>query len=87
VVCHYSVTDGFPNPSIAGWRPEDPADDESWDAWYGLPAGEQWERALAGLRGRGSAALELRPDLLRYPFGHSRSLLDLFQQQPWRTSA
>lgn len=85
VVCSYSVSDSFPNASIAGWAPEPDdggdIDDEAWDGWYDLAHDEQWRLSLARLRAS-SGGLELSPDALRAPFGARRSFVDLFVSSP-----
>lgn len=64
VVTSYSVTDSFPNQSVADFC----SDDE--DAWYSLSFEKQWEMAIAGLYAQGG--LELRPenwDTIRFGIG------------------
>jgi hypothetical protein len=84
VVCSYSVTDSFPNPTVAGWQPNgvDEYGERDWDAWYDLADSEQWSMSLAGLRRDPDRGLELAPERLRYPFGHERSFIDLFVRSP-----
>jgi len=78
VVASYSVTDGFPNPGVAGWLPDD--DDPDGEGWYDMTPGEQWARSLAGLRGDPTTRREISPESLRAPYGHSLSLLDVFRE-------
>jgi hypothetical protein len=78
VVTSYSVTNGFPNETVAGWEsPLDEDGEPDYDAWYEHPRDQQWEQALAGLR-----AIEdidaLSPATLRRRFGHGKSVFDLF---------
>ncbi|MEU7170230.1 hypothetical protein ABZ949_01910 [Micromonospora tulbaghiae] len=71
VVLSYSVCDGFPNPEIAGQAAES-------DGWYELPAAEQWETAMAGLR-RERPWARLAPDTLgEVMFGLPVTVYDLF---------
>jgi len=78
VVTSYSATDGFPNPTTAGWEPESQDADPDGEGWYDVPLGEQWARGLAGLRGDLTTRREISPESLRAPYGHSLSLLDVF---------
>lgn len=86
VVTSYSVCDSFPtHGSDQGvpwqvWKPTrvDEYGEANWDDWHGMPHEEKWRLALGGIRGIPEAELELRPRDLRRPFGHARSLLDLF---------
>ncbi len=86
VVTSYSVCDSFPTHSSDQgvpwqvWKPTriDDYGEAAWDDWYDLSDAEQWLLALGGIRGIPEAELELRPRDLRRPFGHARSLLDLF---------
>jgi hypothetical protein len=79
VVTSYSVCDSFPNPETAGWKPVlDEDGEENWDAWYDLPDGEQWDTAMAGLRADKGSLREVNPANLRAPFGHEKSLFDVF---------
>lgn len=61
--------------------PEDRAeyyDEHIYDLWSALPAAEQWERAMAGLRGRRPWA-RLGPDTLGFwTFGPGVTLFDLY---------
>lgn len=85
VVCSFTVTESFPNPTVADWSPPSSGDDEDddFDAWYDLPRSEQWSLGIAGLRSTPSShLLELRPDTLCAPFGHGRSLIDVFHGPP-----
>jgi hypothetical protein len=75
VVTSYSVSGWFPNPGICDWEPPPGSD---CDAWYDLDPAKQWEMGMAALRATPDSGLELRPDRLRYPFGHCRTLLDVF---------
>jgi hypothetical protein len=63
VVTSYSVCEQFPNAHVAGYVPliDKESGEQDWDAWYDLPEGEQWQRALEGLRA-GGVGLELKPD-------------------------
>jgi hypothetical protein len=86
VVTSYSVCYSFPTHSSDQgvpwqvWKPTriDEYGEAAWDDWYDLPEDERWRLALGGIRGIPEAELELRPRDLRRPFGHARSLLDLF---------
>lgn len=105
VVMSYSVTDGFPNPWIAGWDPPiDPgwlpdwadgdghnewiamsgAERAGWrrehadEQWYDLPADQQWELAMAGLR-RERPWARIGPDTLaEVTFHYPVTVYDLF---------
>jgi hypothetical protein len=90
VVAEYSVTGPFPRPPES-WRPiedvdDDDAADQRSEEWSALPAAEQWALAMAVVRSRPERELELRPDRLRSPFGHERSLIDLFVSPPLTAS-
>lgn len=83
VVTYSSLTgDEFPNPVLAGWVPPTLDEgDSGWDGWYEVPSEVQWRTALAGLRATPERELELRPDQLRSPFGHAKSLFDVFKEK------
>jgi hypothetical protein len=81
VVTSYSVCDQFPNHHIAGWEPplakyEDGEEYQDTDAWYDLPAAEQWRAAMDGLRAAGGG-LELKPD--NWQTFHFRNGINGFQ--------
>ncbi len=86
VVTSYSVCNSFPTHSSdqgvpwSVWKPTrvDEYGDVDWEEWDNLSKAEKWRMALGGLRGIPEAELELRPRDLRRPFGHDRSLLDIF---------
>lgn len=79
VVMSYSVTENFPNSDVSDWMPSWPEGvpyrydalteeqqqerDARSDAWYDLPAEEQWERSLRTLREQRGGQLELQPDM------------------------
>ena len=82
VVCSYSVTDSFPNRSLAEraglW--ERPEDDEYGDTWYDvLPKAERWRLGLAALRQEnGTRHLRLDPATWdEYRFGDGVSGFDV----------
>lgn len=68
VVTSYSVTDGFPNASVAGVEGEDER-----DAWYDKPREEKWAACMAVLRAASETGigphvgLEIDPDNFRFP--------------------
>lgn len=75
VITSYSVCEGFPNPSIAGWR-----DDRDGDGFWELPEAERWDRALGGLRASGGG-LEMTPDNWRdFYFGDGVSGFDIIEE-------
>lgn len=59
VVTSYSVTDGFPNPDVAGY---DIDEDDGLDdtGWYALTQSERWRLAMDGLRQQ--HWLEMKPE-------------------------
>lgn len=79
VVLSYSVCDQFPNSDVSTWMPPWPEGvEERWDAlteeqqaerserqeaWCELPADEQWDMAMEGLRGS-KPWLQLTPETL-----------------------
>lgn len=75
IVMSYSVTDGFPNAYVSTWeRAPDAGDD---DAWYDLPAKQQWAMSMDALRAQ-PGHLEITPDGFEdYAFGNGVSWLDL----------
>jgi hypothetical protein len=78
VVTHYSITDGFPNPDVAGFE-------DGWEAWEDLPADEQWHRGLEGLRSgawsRRFTGLQIKPeDWQSFRFHHTLTAFDLYAQ-------
>jgi hypothetical protein len=74
VVMSYSVCDQFPNSYVAEW--EAPEDDPDAESWYDLPADEQWNLGLAGIRKK--PWLSISPDTLRgYYFGLPITVYDL----------
>lgn len=81
VVLSYSGGVDFPDSSIGGWMlqcPDGVDVDDHADAWYELPAAEQWRISMAGLREREAQRLELKPDDWQaYRFSHCLSVLDL----------
>jgi hypothetical protein len=82
VIADYSVTDSFPHCPKSWDAPIGEDGEPDWDAWYDLPEQERWALALADVRSEPVRGLELRPDGLRHPFGHGRTLLDLFMVAP-----
>ena len=72
IVCSYSVTDGFPDYSVADF-------DGSPDEWYELPEMEQWSKAIAGLTQE--KWLEIKPDNFQdYHFGsNGHTVFDLLK--------
>lgn len=87
VVMSYSVTETFPNRTIAGWRAtrttedDEDEDDEDDDRWYDLPVERQWELAMKGLREQNTrAAVDLHPGMWRTRgFGHGYSVFDFLE--------
>jgi|SRR5688500_11855298 len=76
VVTHYSITDEFPNPAVAGFQ-------AGWEAWEDLPADEQWRRGMEGLRSgtwsRRFTGLQIKPDDWHtFRFHHTLTAFDLF---------
>jgi hypothetical protein len=70
VVWSYSVSDGWPNPTVAGWE------EGREEAFMLLPEVEQWQLSMEGLRGQGG--LEMRPDDWEsFRFGHGLTVDDL----------
>lgn len=62
VVCSHSVCEQFPNAGIADWvPPKDEEGGDNYDAWYDLPAEEQWRLGMKGLRMHGGG-LEMKPE-------------------------
>jgi len=66
VVTSYSVCNSFPNEEVAGFVPvlSDPQwvdGEKNWDAWDTMPAQEQWDMGIAGLR-RSGGGLEMKPE-------------------------
>jgi len=91
VVMSYSVTEGFPNSSVANWLPPWPKGvEKDWNAlsedqqkerhdrqeeWLNLPYHRHWDLAVKGLKGRQPP---IEPKNLRtLRFGHEISLIDL----------
>lgn len=66
VVTSYSVTDWFPNPTVADWTPRgsdvDGDSEGTWNGWSALTDDERWDLGLAGVRRR--PWLELTPESL-----------------------
>lgn len=76
IVTSYSVTDGFPNRTVADWAPED--DDLDGQGWYDLPDAEQWELCMAALRADTERGLQMQPgNWATYTFGHDVSAYTL----------
>jgi hypothetical protein len=74
VVLSHSSGSCFPNSWEAGWEPPEGADD---DAWYEVPAAEQWRIGMEALRSK-TGMLRLDPATWRnYKFSHELSALDL----------
>lgn len=74
VVTHYSVTDDFPNPAVAG---------VPWERWEDLSGPEQWSLSMRGLRegdwARRFPGLQIKPDDWHtFRFHHCLSAFDLF---------
>lgn len=55
VVTSYSVCEGFPNETVAGWE------SVTEDDWYELPEAERWAKGIEGLRSRPKQGLEMKP--------------------------
>lgn len=87
VVCSYSVCEQFPNYGIADWDPPECRDEETgdewddYDAWYDLPAEEQWLRGMRGLNKADEGltySRELKPENFdAYIYGSGVSAFDL----------
>lgn len=74
VVTHYSITDEFPNASVAGYTP---------DAWADLSDPGKWGAAMQGLRSgewsRRFTGLQIKPaDWHTFRFHHNLTAFDLF---------
>ena len=70
IVTSYSVTESFPNPSVANWKPPiDKNGQPNHDAWYDLSYEDQWDLAFAGLTK--NQWLEMKPgNWSTYHFGN-----------------
>lgn len=84
VVTWYSVTDGFPGQYVAEQFAPEGADADTW--YDELTHDQRWEYSIAGLRSRATGLTDLRPENLRAPFGHSKTMLDLVNA-PRRSAA
>lgn len=79
VVLWYSVTDGFPNPDVAGFElPQDEDGDDDLAPWDALSGAERWGLATAGLR-RERPWCRIAPGTLATcSFGPMVTVYDLF---------
>lgn len=86
VVTSHSVSESFPNESLADWQPPQVGPDEGdldYDAWYNdYTDAERWDMAIKGLRAQtGRYETELSPETLRDRFGHRLTLMDVLGQE------
>lgn len=84
VVTSYSVSDGFPNVSVADWVPPEGFEGEPSDYfWWELSHADRWRLCMAGLRAQEAADpdgmwLELKPsNWNNYCYGADLTLMDL----------
>jgi hypothetical protein len=87
VVTSYSVTDSFPNPDIAGIKPEsevpgieEDAYAEMYARWESLSAKQQWHRGFQGIidREKPGSSYRWSPAVFaEQKFGHELSFYDL----------
>jgi hypothetical protein len=87
VVTSYSVCDGFPNRTAAGWAgPDGMSPEDAAEAWYDLPEKTRWAIGMARLRQleeqNQGIYLELRPDNWNlYYYGEDITIMDLNQAE------